>query len=123
MAKAKTQYLCTECGDAFSTWMGKCPSCGAFNTLKEFREPKLKQDGGQAVQSGVDLTLSENQAEANTSGNVERLSVGKSEVDRVLGGGFFPGSLTLFGGHPGIGKSTLSLQIFLALKTGFYFSG
>jgi len=123
MAKSKTQYVCTECGDTTSTWLGKCPSCGAFNTLKEFREAKLKSDGGQQIQTGVDLTLASTNENNRSAGEIERLEVGKTEVDRVLGGGFFPGSVTLFGGHPGIGKSTLSLQIFLALKTGFYFSG
>lgn len=123
MVKTKTQYLCTECGDTNPTWLGKCPSCGAFNTLKEFREPKLKNEGGQSVQAGIDLTLAENNRAADKTGHIKRLEVGKSEVDRVLGGGFFPGSVTLFGGHPGIGKSTLSLQIFLELNEGFYFSG
>jgi len=123
MAKVKTQYLCSECGDTNPTWLGKCPNCGAFNTLKEFREAKLKTEGGASLQTGVDLSLSENQKQADTTGNIERLEVGQTEIDRVLGGGFFPGSVTLFGGHPGIGKSTLSLQIFLELGSGFYFSG
>lgn len=123
MAKVKNQYLCTECGDTHPTWLGKCPNCGAFNTLKEFREAKLKTEGGTSLQTGVDLTLSESHDADNSPGQIQRLEVGKTEVDRVLGGGFFPGSITLFGGHPGIGKSTLSLQIFLELGTGFYFSG
>ena len=123
MAKVKTQYLCTDCGDTTPTWLGKCPNCGAFNTLKEFRESKLKTEGGASLQTGVDLTLSETHDANENPGQIQRLEVGKSEVDRVLGGGFFPGSITLFGGHPGIGKSTLSLQIFLELGTGFYFSG
>lgn len=123
MAKVKTQYLCSECGDTHPTWLGKCPNCGAFNTLKEFREAKLKTEGGSNLQTGVDLTLTTNQAAADTTGNIKRLQIGQVEIDRVLGGGFFPGSVTLFGGHPGIGKSTLALQIFLELNEGFYFSG
>ncbi len=123
MAKVKTQYVCTECGDTSPTWLGKCPNCGAFNTLKEFREAKLKNEGSGKIETGVDLTLAANQSGEAANGNIQRLEVGKTEVDRVLGGGFFPGSVTLFGGHPGIGKSTLSLQIFLELGTGFYFSG
>jgi len=123
MAKVKTQYVCNECGDTAPTWLGKCPNCGAFNTLKEFRESKLKNEGSGKIEAGVDLTLVANQSSDNSTGNIKRLEVGKTEVDRVLGGGFFPGSVTLFGGHPGIGKSTLSLQIFLELNQGFYFSG
>jgi DNA repair protein RadA/Sms len=123
MAKVKTQYLCTECGDTNPTWLGKCPNCGAFNTLKEFREAKLKNEGSGSIETGVDLTIASNRSSGESTGNIKRLEVGKTEIDRVLGGGFFPGSITLFGGHPGIGKSTLSLQIFLELKTGFYFSG
>lgn len=123
MSKPKTQFVCTECGDTNSTWLGKCPNCGAFNTLKEFREASLKTEGTGKIEKGVDLTLSQNQTASTATGDIKRLTVGKTEIDRVLGGGFFPGSVTLFGGHPGIGKSTLSLQIFLELESSFYFSG
>lgn len=128
MAKNTTQYLCTECGDTFAKWMGKCPSCGAWNTLKEFRESKIKEGSGGSVNSGVDLVTQEKKQDTTLKKRPERLTTGIQEVDRVLGGGFFPGSLTLFGGSPGVGKSTMSLQIFLNFlknKTGkaFYFSG
>ncbi len=121
MAKAKTQYVCTECGDSFPTWLGKCPTCGAFNTLKEFRESKISTTTGQKLDEGIDLTISENaQSEVVIDA---RIQTGIEEIDRVLGGGFFAGSVTLFGGHPGIGKSTLSLQVFTQIKGAFYFSG
>lgn len=122
MAKAKPQFLCTECGDTFSTFFGKCPSCGAFNTLKEFKESKLQSDGKGF--SGQDLTNTE--TTTSPTKTKSRLTADMGEVDRVLGEGFFPGSVVLFGGQPGIGKSTLALQIFAKLQNkakAFYFSG
>jgi DNA repair protein RadA/Sms len=128
MKKSPTQYLCTECGDTFAKWMGKCPSCGSWNTLKEFRESKIKDAKGGTLSAGVDLVTKEKTGESKPTQLPERISTGIHEIDRVLGGGFFPGSLTLFGGSPGVGKSTMSLQIFLNfLKRqtckAFYFSG
>jgi len=121
MAKTKNQYVCTDCGEVFPTWLGKCQNCGAFNTLKEFREAKLQSGKGKSIEPGVDLsTQAANQGSTNVK---SRLSTKIDEVDRVLNEGFFPGSVTLFGGHPGVGKSTLSLQIFLNAKNAIYFSG
>jgi len=144
MAKKKKEiWLCTECGEDSPKWFGKCPHCSAFNTLKIFNEAKIQTSDGKNYQSGVDLKTQEFLSKP-TSGQVQRISTSISEVNRVLGGqedemGFFTGSVTLFGGHPGIGKSTLALQIFLNLlcdipssplkqeakkKTeAFYFSG
>lgn len=123
MPPKKPQYLCSECGDTFVKWMGKCPSCGAWNTLKEWKEPKLSEPNAR---SGVDLTKAPKQTE-DTPRTRNRITTQIDELDRVLGGGFFPGSLVLFGGSPGIGKSTLSLQIFQHLSEqkikSFYFSG
>lgn len=129
MAKNNTTFLCTECGDSFPKWYGKCPNCNEWNTIKEYKEPQLKKYAGSESKNGVDLI--DQQKTASTSDKKplsERTSTGISEVDRVLGGGFFAGSLTLFGGSPGIGKSTLSLQIFLDFlknnkEKSFYFSG
>lgn len=118
MPKAKTQYVCQDCGESFPTWLGKCNNCGAFNTLKEFREAKVQ---GQAVKTGVDLATQTNTTQRST--NKPRISTQIDEVDRVLNAGFFPGSVTLFGGHPGVGKSTLALQIFLKTEQAIYFSG
>ncbi len=123
MAKQKTQFLCSECGDVFPKWVGKCPSCGTFDSVKEFKEIGAGLGKGASVKiEGVDLAQS---IDANTqkAGDLTRMETKISELDRVLGGGFFPGSFILFGGHPGIGKSTLSLQIFLALDNAIYFSG
>ncbi len=120
MAKAKTQYVCSECGDSFPQWFGKCPSCGAFNTLKAFREAKVNTSTGKKLSAGVDLI---DQKQDKKSSNLKRIKTNIDEINRVLGGGFFPGSVTLFGGHPGIGKSTLALQTFLQLENAFYFSG
>jgi len=127
MAKTKTQYVCSDCGEVYPTWLGKCGNCGAFNTLKEFREAKIQ---GKDVKSGTDLSVSESKSKLLTAD--DRINTKIAEVDRVLGGGFFPGSVTLFGGHPGIGKSTLALQIFLNIPhfdkgvsggISLYFSG
>ena len=125
MAKKSENFLCTDCGDTFSKWLGKCPSCNSFNTIKEFRSPKISTEKSF---SGKDLRQEPSSHSNIISPLQERLSTQISEVDRVLGGGFFPGSFVLFGGNPGIGKSTLALQIFLNfLKQSellsFYFSG
>ena len=119
MAK-KEQWLCTECGEVFPKWSGKCPSCEAWNTIKEFHEPKIAS-GKTDLSKGKDL--SKLQTSNSQTTNKERISSGIAEVDRVLGGGFFPGTITLFGGAPGIGKSTLALQMFLNIKNAYYFSG
>ncbi len=125
--KSKITYLCTECGDTFSKWMGKCATCGSWNTIQEYKESIA---GSQKTKSktGNDLQVQKKTDKPLSPLFADRLSTGIQELDRVLGGGFFPGSLTLFGGAPGVGKSTLSLQIFLSFKEksskkAFYFSG
>lgn len=107
MAKVKTKFVCNECGSESPKWMGKCPECGQWNTLVE--EVEQKEVQAQQKLLGV---LSKPESLLNISDNVEaRLSTGNSELDRVLGGGIVKGSLVLVGGDPGIGKSTLLLQI------------
>ncbi len=107
MAKAKRKYVCQACGSESSRWQGQCDDCGEWNTLAEeakatvFELKHHLHSGGRAVElSGLntDITLP------------ERASTGISEFDRALGGGLVPGSATLLGGDPGIGKSTLLLQ-------------
>ena len=120
MAKNKTTFVCTDCGDTAPQWLGKCPNCGAFNTLKEFKEAKLTEN--KVMESGIDL-IQKQPENKNSDKKIERIKTHINEVDRVLGGGFFPASLILFGGHPGIGKSTLSLQVFMQIPNAFYFSG
>lgn len=107
MAKVKTKFVCTECGSESPKWMGKCPECGQWNTLVEEVEQKDIQ-----VQQRLAGVLSKPESLLDISEDIEeRLSTGNCELDRVLGGGIVKGSLVLVGGDPGIGKSTLLLQI------------
>ena len=108
--KQKTIYCCTECGNETANWAGKCPSCGSWNTLKELsldvRAAKRQGTGARAFSSRRPKKISELDGSAEI-----RFSTGISELDRVLGGGAVVGSLNLVGGAPGIGKSTLLLQM------------
>ncbi|MCK9305119.1 MAG: DNA repair protein RadA [Bacteroidales bacterium] len=125
MAKVKTVWFCTSCGNESAKWLGRCPACGEWNTLREEvigRDPSGK--GSRAVNQGFrekkSVPLS-----GISSDTEERISLGNRELDRILGGGLVKGSMVLIGGEPGIGKSTLSLQIPLRsplLKT-LYVSG
>jgi DNA repair protein RadA/Sms len=116
MAKLRTKYVCQQCGGEQSKWMGKCPDCGAWNTLEETAEvpqspaQQRRQTllGTSTIAQGtqVPVVLPHIKPLAQS-----RISVGYPEMDRVLGGGLVAGSLTLIGGEPGIGKSTLLLQV------------
>ncbi len=106
--KQKTIYCCTDCGSETANWAGRCPSCGAWNTLKEM---KLEARGKRrASPSGGSAQRPKKIAELDMSREI-RFSTGIAEFDRVLGGGAVMGSLVLVGGAPGIGKSTLLLQM------------
>lgn len=111
MAKAKTEYVCTNCGYDSPKWYGKCPSCGSWNTMEEMvlREEKGARSGvnipGCAGKGSRPIPLKEISITSDT-----RFSTGINELDRVLGGGMVKGSLVLVSGAPGIGKSTLLLQ-------------
>lgn len=105
MAKIKTKYICQECGYETGKWLGKCPACNSFSTFSE--EIVEKQAKGGTV-SAVSKAL---RLESIQPINEIRTKTGINELDRVLGGGIVQGSLTLVGGDPGIGKSTLLLQI------------
>ncbi len=113
MAQLKTIYVCQECGAQSPKWMGKCLSCNGWNTfIEEVVEKKKGGTGISTLQTGnTPLTLEE-----ITTEQMERIRVGITEFDRVLGGGIVPGSIVLLGGEPGIGKSTLVLQMALGLK-------
>ena len=118
MAKtAKTLWYCTACGNESPKWMGRCPACGEWNTMveapAEARRPK--GDRAAAGASARPASRPRRLGEIDSSENV-RMQLGISELDRLLGGGIVPGSLVLIGGEPGIGKSTLSLQIPLCCK-------
>jgi DNA repair protein RadA/Sms len=123
MAKVKTAYFCQNCGYEAPKWLGKCPSCNEWNTFVEELVEK------QLPQVVAFSTSSKRNAKAQTlqaieSREQERIELNDSEINRVLGGGLVPGSLILVGGEPGIGKSTLLLQ--LAVKSNLrilYVSG
>lgn len=107
MAKAKSKYVCQKCGYETVKWLGKCPDCGSFNTLSEEVVSIPSKVRGVGIQSSVKPQLLREIKPVNE----DRATTGMSELDRVLGGGLVEGSLTLIGGDPGIGKSTLLLQI------------
>lgn len=109
MAKNRTKYVCSNCGAETVRWMGRCPQCGSWNTLEETVEeivPKQLRTTHEVVSSKRPQKLSEVNLE-----NHERMQLAMPEVDRPLGGGVVPGSVILWGGEPGIGKSTLILQV------------
>ena len=112
--KAKTLFYCTECGNETPKWAGKCPSCGAWNTIVEQPAETKKKPGGVSSAAGGRRTagIARPRPMAEVTSTTElRFETGMSELDRVLGGGAVQGSLVLVGGAPGIGKSTLMLQI------------
>tara|TARA_Y100001954_G_scaffold228388_1_gene272752 strand:+ start:3166 stop:4527 length:1362 start_codon:yes stop_codon:yes gene_type:complete len=114
LAKPRTQYVCSDCGTTTAQWVGKCPGCSEWNTLKEevvatSSKRSHRHHSSQALKAP--RPLKDVQID-----NVKRLVTGEKELDRVLGGGVVPGSLMLLGGEPGIGKSTLMLQV--AFLTG-----
>ncbi|HEY4317836.1 MAG TPA: DNA repair protein RadA [Herbaspirillum sp.] len=126
MAKAKTNYTCTECGDISNKWAGKCPACGAWNTLVE----TIVESGGGNRFSGTHQGLAQTAPVLSLADieaiDVPRFGTGIEEFDRVLGGGLVPGGVVLIGGDPGIGKSTLLLQALAniaRLKKVLYVSG
>ncbi len=109
--KTKTGYICTECGNVTAKWFGKCPSCGSWNTLEEYEsivEPGAKSTGKKVVTREKQLSYS---IDSINISEEPRAKTGIEEFDRVLGGGIVKGSVTLLSGEPGIGKSTLLLQI------------
>lgn len=111
--KQKTLFYCTECGNETPKWAGKCPACGAWNTIVEQPEPAVSaKSGGRSGGSRGRLTAPKAQPVTELDSDEEiRFPTGMGELDRVLGGGAVKGSLVLVGGAPGIGKSTLMLQI------------
>jgi DNA repair protein RadA/Sms len=109
--KQKTVYACQECGAQSAKWLGRCPECGAWNSLVEERPVPAAVAVGSAEKRYTLASAAGPQLYADIDTVVaERLSSGVEEFDRVLGGGVVPGSLVLIGGEPGIGKSTLLLQ-------------
>ena len=122
MVKSKTVYVCSECGMDSPKWVGRCPSCGAWNTMKEMTirpETNSVSNDRQARQAlaGIGQHSPSPIPLSQVSATEEpRITTTDFELDRVLGGGLVPGSMTLIGGEPGIGKSTLLLQTILHMK-------
>lgn len=107
MAKAKTVFFCSECGYESSKWMGQCPACKSWNTFVEEKQSVTKKGGAKPRRASASpISMSEVSTKSE-----ERIPTGIGELDRVLGGGIVTGSLSLVGGDPGIGKSTLLLQV------------
>ena len=124
MAKAKTVFYCTACGNETPKWQGRCPACGAWNTMEEHIEKPVAAGKTRSAPAGF-ARKAQRLSEVD-SGSEIRFSTGMGELDRVLGGGAVSGSLVLVGGAPGIGKSTLLLQICDSLCSGrkvLYVSG
>jgi DNA repair protein RadA/Sms len=125
MAKTKTTFFCQNCGSQFSKWQGQCTSCKEWNTIVE--EVIRKEEAKAWSSPGQGLVKQSNKPrlldEIGTRTEM-RIDLGNEELNRVLGGGLVPGSLTLLGGEPGIGKSTLLLQVLLSLNLkSLYVSG
>ena len=122
MAKTKTYFFCSECGYQSSTWLGKCPECGKWNT---FTEEVVKAESGKRKVESRQLQSAPKRIQDISTSETVRIATGCGEFDRVLGGGIVPGSLLLLGGEPGIGKSTLLLQTALSIpgKKILYVSG
>ena len=121
MAKDKIAYVCSNCGQESAKWIGKCPSCGQWNTFKEIR---ISSDAGQMAATSaaatVRRTLRNGESRAVSLSEITavdepRMDMHDAELNRVLGGGLVPGSIVLLGGEPGIGKSTLTLQTILRM--------
>ena len=130
MAKDKIAYVCENCGQEASKWIGKCPACGQWNTFKEIRISGAT--GSQAAHSAASSLRStlggKSRATSLRDISVQdrpRMDMNDSELNRVLGGGLVPGSIVLLGGEPGIGKSTLTLQTILKMPNNriLYVSG
>lgn len=121
MAKAKSIFVCQECGYESMGWLGKCPACNQWNTFVEEIQEGTNVKGREAAGEITPVNINDIEI-----GNEERFSTGIKEMDRVLGGGIVKGSLILVGGDPGIGKSTLLLQVCENIKMDsriFYISG
>ncbi len=122
MAKLKTVYVCQNCGTEAAKWIGRCPSCGEWNTYIE----EIIEKSGGSMKPSVRTTEAKPHLLGEISGDAEtRIDTKNTELNRILGGGLVPGSVVLIGGEPGIGKSTLALQIALKLSEfkSLYISG
>jgi len=118
MPKDKIAYVCSNCGQEATKWIGKCPACGQWNTFKEIRVADTRQQSAATAAASAGHQLRKNKVlrlRDISAKDDPRIDMHDDELNRVLGGGLVPGSIVLLGGEPGIGKSTLSLQTMLAL--------
>lgn len=113
MAKERLQYVCTDCGAKSAQWVGKCPTCKAWNTLEEQKTTSHTKRQHRYTETTVSKARPLASVDVE---KVKRLKTSERELDRVLGGGIVPGALMLIGGEPGIGKSTLMLQVAMMLS-------
>src|SRR3712207_4239565 len=123
MAKARTQFLCNNCGSVHPKWFGKCPDCGTWDALEEYKPPTAdpraeKRTRGTAATGDIAAGAEPQPIHEIDESHTPRSATGIGEFDRILGGGVVPGSAVLVGGEPGIGKSTLLLQVAHALASG-----
>jgi DNA repair protein RadA/Sms len=118
MSRLRTQFLCSSCGSVHPKWSGKCPDCGTWDSLQEYREPtpdaRARSTPAGSPAAPVEALRIDEIPDADTP----RIRSGIAEFDRILGGGIVPGSAVMIGGEPGIGKSTLLLQAANALAHG-----
>ncbi|MCL5407068.1 MAG: DNA repair protein RadA [Patescibacteria group bacterium] len=119
MTNEQIIFVCSDCGQEYLKWQGRCDGCGNWNTLREMRSSKESARSDFLVTSQAEVT---ELSKINIK-NFVRIPTGMNEFDRVLGGGIVPGSIFILGGDPGIGKSTLLLQISAVLKNVLYVSG
>ena len=114
--KIKTVYVCSECGETSMRWLGRCPSCGAWNTMTEdvvvpTPPPSAKSPAAIAARAQASTLMAKNLRDISSTEEKSRILTGIKELDRVLGGGIVLGSVILLGGEPGVGKSTMLLQL------------
>ena len=120
--KIKTVYVCSECGETSMRWLGRCPSCGAWNTMTEdvvvpTPPPSAKSPAAIAARAQASTLMAKNLRDISSTEEKSRILTGIKELDRVLGGGIVLGSVILLGGEPGVGKSTMLLQLCGAVAT------
>ena len=115
MAKVKTSFFCQNCGTQFSKWQGQCTSCKEWNTIVEEVVQKAEKTTWKAIEGTSKRAAKPYKISEIPAHSEVRMDTQNQELNRVLGGGLVPGSLTLLGGGPGIGKSTLMLQVALRL--------
>src|SRR4051812_23889365 len=129
MAKTRIQFLCRQCGSVHPKWMGKCPDCGAWDALEEYKAPTFDARAAAVANNAMPTPTGFQTGDLTRAGealpldeidesDLPRLPCGINEFDRILGGGIVPGSAVLIGGEPGIGKSTLLLQVARELASG-----